>query len=56
MKAALGQKFIIHDSDSGANMLEVSQSQINVINKPIIGVASNSNTTSAVNLAQLQAV
>jgi hypothetical protein len=56
LKAALGQKFALHNSDTGLNMLEVSTYSVNILNKPVIGVASGNDPTSAVNLQQLQSV
>lgn len=54
LKSALGQRFILKNSDTDAAMLSVSASNINVYNKPLLGIAGSMEASSAVPLNTLQ--
>ena len=53
IKAALGQKFVLHDQDSNSSMASVDSSVVNIYNKQLLGVAASLDTTSAVPLSTL---
>ena len=54
LKGALGQKFIVKNSDTDSAMLSVSSTDVNAHNKPVLGVSASIDTSSAVPLSTLQ--
>lgn len=55
LKAALGQKFVLRNTDNGSDLLSVSATAVNAHSKPLIGVSASNDATSAVPLSTLQA-
>ena len=53
LKGALGQRFILKNTDTGSDMLTISTTSINACTKPIVGVSASVDVTSAVPLATL---